>query len=74
LNVRDANARILLLERERDQLMRAHLKMRDKLLEYAKECIKCDGAGMVTVNHPPPQRPTVEPCPSCADLRELLDG
>lgn len=72
----DATARILQLERQRDELQRVNFKMRDALLAYAKECIKCDGTGCVPfeddVFHEREVVRTV-PCPVCYDLRELID-
>jgi hypothetical protein len=41
-------------------------KLRDKLLEVAKECKDCDGAGVQTIFG------ESGPCPACEDLRELL--
>lgn len=45
-----------------------NLRMRDKLLELAKDCAECGGTGCVTVGF----GERVDPCPDCEDIRELL--
>lgn len=54
-------------------LLDAHLKMRDKLMEICKQCHVCDGTGLTSVR---PQDEAVWgrtlPCAECEDLRELL--
>jgi hypothetical protein len=58
--------------------IKENLKLRGKLLEVAKECAECDGTGVVTVlqNLEAIYVDNVgerqEPCPQCADIRELL--
>ena len=76
----DHNRKILALERERDELRAVNCKLRDKLLEMAKECISCDGTGLIVVSVDDREvihdrdRPIVrtEPCGDCEDIRELL--
>jgi len=71
-------AELLAAQRERDQLREVNSKLRDKLLELAKECASCGGTGVVTVmvttawddDGRPCER--AEPCGDCADLREVL--
>lgn len=61
------------LETRYDAVVAENLRLRDKLLEWAKECASCDGTGMVTVvdlfadGHR-----RVEPCGDCHDIREVL--
>lgn len=64
--ITDLNARILVLERARDELQRVNFRYRDKLLEICKECSDCDGAGVQTILG------ETGPCPACEDIRELL--
>jgi hypothetical protein len=66
------NSRIVKLERERDQLVRTNLKLRDLLLKQAKECTSCDGAGVVTVIDSDTDRERQEPCGDCYPIREVL--
>jgi hypothetical protein len=79
------NARIVMLERERDALRAMNLRLRDKLLEYAKKCERCRGTGSVmdqvrtvkfsnTLTGLPPGvlAGRWRPCPDCQDLREVL--
>jgi hypothetical protein len=61
--------KVLLLEKERDQLREINLKLRDKLLELAKECDPCGGTGCVKTDCEPIM---VIDCPACLDIRELL--
>jgi hypothetical protein len=77
MNRTDTVGRIIQLERERDDLVRTNFKLRDKLLELAKQCNKCDGTGCVTKRwldgyFKPQER--VEDCPKCHDIREVLHG
>jgi hypothetical protein len=69
--VEELNRKVVRLERDRDQLREQVCRLRDKLLEYANECIGCDGKGVVTVVDGEAER--VELCGECADLRELLE-
>lgn len=52
------------------------LRLRDKLMECAKECSRCDGAGLITIHGggsgDPEWDADDQPCPDCADIRELL--
>jgi hypothetical protein len=71
-------AALLAAQRERDQLRVVNSKLRDKLLELAKECASCGGTGVVTVmvttawddDGRPCER--VEPCGDCESIREAL--
>ena len=67
------NAKLVKAERERDQLREVNCKLRDKLLEIAKECSECGGTGCITRidNIAMPGR--VEECPDCADIRSVLE-
>jgi predicted nucleic acid binding AN1-type Zn finger protein len=69
------NARLIKVERERDALVLVNFKLRDKLLELAKQCNECDGTGCVTKRwldqHFQPQE-RVEDCPKCHDIRSVL--
>lgn len=47
-----------------------NLKMRDKLLEIAAACLRCNGTGTVTRYFNYEAR--VIPCPHCEDVREAL--
>lgn len=51
----------------------ANSRLRDKLLEIAKECAGCGGTGCVTRVNGIAGRARVEPCPQCADIREALE-
>jgi len=70
--VSDLTARLLQVQRQRDQLRMENLRLRDKLLEWAAECASCDGKGVVTIieNIAMPGRQEV--CGDCLDIRELL--
>jgi DnaJ-class molecular chaperone len=59
---------------ENEKLREANLKMRDKLLEIAKECSTCSGTGIVTVTHNirGVLRKGQEDCPDCLDIRAVL--
>jgi len=70
---------------ELDDLRAENLRLRDKLLEIAKSCARCDGAGVQTdyfdernryIQEGDPRRDTGRPvtsdCQDCADIRELL--
>jgi rubrerythrin len=61
-------ARLLKAERERDDLVRANFKLRDKLLDLARKCGYCRGAGTIPEKTGPPS-----PCPVCAHIRKVLD-
>lgn len=51
-----------------------NLRMRDKLLELAKECAGCGGTGVVTESHLVRRHERVRqvPCSDCEDIREIL--
>lgn len=73
-------AELLSAQRERDQLRVVNSKLRDKLLELAKECSSCGGTGVVTVMAPPDSRlysgvliSREQPCGDCLDIREVLE-
>lgn len=80
-------AQLLLIQRERDSLRATNCKLRDKLLELAKQCKECDGAGVITERRDgrghlvsalayDSGRILTEhqvPCPGCADIREVLE-
>jgi len=72
----DTLAKLVLAERERDAAREEALRYRDKLLECAKECSRCDGSGLVTISGggsgDPEWDADDQPCPECADIRELL--
>lgn len=76
----DLTARVLQVERQRDELFRANLKLRDYLLARARECEACGGTGCVTVMRyagaplyfEGEKIERVEPCGDCHDLREVL--
>lgn len=63
----DANAHIIQLERERDDLVRDNLRYRDKLLELARKCGYCRGAGTIPEKQGPPSA-----CPVCTHIRKVL--
>jgi hypothetical protein len=52
MNARDALTKLVVVERERDQLREVNCTLRDKLLEIAKECSKCRGTGLRTIHFP----------------------
>ena len=60
---------------ERNQLREVNSRLRDKLLEIAKECSSCGGTGVVTVRYEYNgiSRDRAEPCGDCLDIREVLD-
>ena len=62
----DVTRQLLAVERERDQLREQVCRLRDKLLELAKDCDDCDGTGLQTIYG------ETEDCPACHDIRELL--
>lgn len=77
--VNQLNARLIQLERERDTLRAENVKLRNKLLEVAKECSGCEGTGVVTVMREPDSHlysgvliSREEPCGDCLDIREAL--
>jgi len=61
------------------KVMSENIRMRDKLLEWASQCIRCGGTGCIEVLAPPDSRlysgvlitRTVD-CPTCIDIREIL--
>lgn len=60
-----------------DELVQTNLKLRDKLLQWAKECAECQGTGVITqlgggIGGPPPGTHEI-PCPDCEDIREFLE-
>jgi transposase len=67
------NGRIVQLERQRDELQLLNFKLRDKLLEIAKECSECGGTGCVTLGEDRIVTTRVVPCPDCADIRQALE-
>jgi rubrerythrin len=66
--VEDLNRRVVLLERERDDLVRVNFKLRDKLLDLARKCGYCGGIGTVYQKTQPPS-----PCPLCTHIRKVLE-
>lgn len=70
---RKENVTIRVNKKEYHALCEANLRLRDKLLSYAKECSGCEGTGVITVR---PQDEAVWgrqlPCPDCEDIREIL--
>jgi hypothetical protein len=70
----DVNRKILLLERERDQLREVNSRLRDFLLARAKECESCGGTGCVTVKYyfADVENERVEDCGDCYDYRAVL--
>jgi hypothetical protein len=68
MNRVDATARILQLERERDDLVRINFKLRDKLLDLANKCGYCRGSGKV-----PEKTGPSSPCPVCSHIRKVLE-
>lgn len=57
-------------------LLTENVRLRDKLLEIAKECSECDGTGVHTVRGFEGRGQAFErqqPCRDCADIRELLE-
>jgi hypothetical protein len=76
MNRTETVSRILQLERERDALVRANLKLRDFLLAQARECKSCEGTGcsteVYTLHGQSAER--VIDCPDCAPEREVLNG
>jgi hypothetical protein len=78
MNVRDALAKLVVAERERDSLREVNCKLRDKLLECAKECARCHGTGLVTIHFEgnegaPEWDADDQPCPECEDIRAVLE-
>jgi DnaJ-class molecular chaperone len=76
IQVNRLNGRIIKLERERDELVRANLKLRDFLLQRANACERCGGSGSINQLKDkalPYLGTTPVPCPDCADLRKVLD-
>jgi hypothetical protein len=79
-NVNRLNAKLLRAERQRDELVRENLRLRDFLLARAKECEACGGTGCVTVTvtlYDEAVNDFVEdrqePCGDCLDIREVLE-
>jgi hypothetical protein len=71
----ELTARLLKLERERDALFRANLKLRDFLLKLARTCDGCSGTGCSTevyTLHGQSAERVIE-CPDCADIRLVLE-
>jgi hypothetical protein len=49
-------------------------KLRDKIMEFAKDCEPCGGTGIITVkDEDAPAFGRTLPCYACEDLRELLE-
>lgn len=63
---KELTRRIFVLERERDGLRAENCRLRDKLLSYARECLTCDGTGVITRNERQSE------CLDCLDIREIL--
>jgi rubrerythrin len=57
----------LIAERERDVLRAENVRLRDKLLNLAKNCGYCGGIGTLHSKVKPP-----EPCPVCSHIRAVL--
>jgi len=60
------------------KLVASHLRLRDKLLEVAKECARCNGTGLITRHFEgnedkPAWDADDQPCPDCEDIRAALD-
>lgn len=59
-------------------LRESNERYRSKLLELAQECAECDGTGLVTVRQSLEAEDAgrcseaPQPCPQCADIREVL--
>lgn len=60
-------ARIVTVERERDTAREENVRLRDKLLELARKCGYCRGAGTIPEKQGPPS-----PCPVCTHIRKVL--
>lgn len=61
---------------ELEKLRAENLRLRDKLLELAKECSGCNGTGLHTVRGFEGHGKAFErqePCRDCADIRAVLD-
>lgn len=69
----DCHAQLLLAQRERDRALAECFKLRDKLMECAKECSECGGTGLHTVSFPETAGAQLQECPECADIRSLLE-
>jgi hypothetical protein len=74
------NARILLLERERDALRERNSRLRDELLDRANKCEACGGTGRVrSFEYIDPDdilkgcRQVTVPCEDCAAIRKVLE-
>jgi hypothetical protein len=65
----DLTRKVILLERERDQLREVNCKLRDKLLEICNDCDPCGGTGCVKTDCDPIM---VVDCPACLDIRGVL--
>lgn len=68
MTVREDLQKLLIVERERDSAREENVRLRNKLLECAKQCTECDGTGVITY-----AANRIGPCPDCADIREVLD-
>jgi len=68
MNRIDATRQLLACQIDCANLREINNKLRDKLLELAKECSDCDGTGLQTILGEP------GPCPACEDIREVLNG
>lgn len=75
MNAREALAKLVVVERERDSLREVNCKLRDKLLEIAKECSGCAGKGVVTVIYEVrgKEKTRVQDCGDCLDIRAVLE-
>jgi hypothetical protein len=58
---------------ELETLRVANARLRDKLLEMAKQCSGCDGEGIVTTFNANTKVGTIEQCGDCIDIREALE-
>jgi phage FluMu protein Com len=55
------------------KVMSDNLRMRDKLLECAKECGECGGTGVVKIQREANGQWIETECPQCLDIREILE-
>jgi hypothetical protein len=71
--------KLLLLEKELDQVRAENLRLRDRVLAAAAACESCSGTGLVSIfEQIDPDditkgcREAVQECGDCADWREAL--
>ena len=73
MNRIDATRQLLACQIDCANLREINNKLRDKLLEWARNCQPCGGTGCETIRNDDGLTVAVLPCPKCHDIREVLE-